>query len=102
MTHLVPYCTVLLQYGAELAVYFSTVGIELVKHVVPRRLDDLEGLMAPAVVEQRLAPGTGVVRACVCGGGGLWGRPCGGEGGGGASRLWGHLIGRKCPIRHLL
>ncbi len=55
-------CTVLAQYGAELAVYFSTVGIELAKHVVPRRLADLQGLVAPAAVEQRLAPGEGVVR----------------------------------------
>ncbi|KAG2431267.1 hypothetical protein HYH02_013400 [Chlamydomonas schloesseri] len=49
------------KYGTELALYFSTVAVSLLKHVVPRSLEDVAGLVAPAAVEERLEPGQGRV-----------------------------------------
>ncbi|GLC34638.1 hypothetical protein PLESTB_001239700 [Pleodorina starrii] len=49
------------KYTSELALYFSTVGVALLKHVVPRSLQDVVGLVAPASVERSLKPGEGRV-----------------------------------------
>ncbi|GIL94212.1 hypothetical protein Vretimale_481 [Volvox reticuliferus] len=51
----------LLQYASGLALYFSTVGLALLKHVVPRSLQDVVGLLAPRSVERSLKPGEGRV-----------------------------------------
>ncbi|PNH12908.1 putative Rieske 2Fe-2S iron-sulfur protein yhfW [Tetrabaena socialis] len=50
-----------LKYTWELGVYFSTVGMALLKHVVPRSVEDVAGLLAPGRVERALQPGQGKV-----------------------------------------
>ncbi|KXZ45102.1 hypothetical protein GPECTOR_58g551 [Gonium pectorale] len=47
--------------ASELAVYFSTVAVSLLKHVVPRGLGDVAGMLAPGSVERQLGPGEGRV-----------------------------------------
>ncbi|EFJ52294.1 hypothetical protein VOLCADRAFT_86574 [Volvox carteri f. nagariensis] len=49
------------KYISELGLYFSTVGFALLKHVVPRSLGDVVGLVAPGAVERSIKPGAGRV-----------------------------------------
>ncbi|KAG2484472.1 hypothetical protein HYH03_016706 [Edaphochlamys debaryana] len=49
------------KYAWELTWYFSTVALALLKHVVPRSLADVEGLVAPGRVEAGVKPGEGRV-----------------------------------------
>ncbi|KAG2430485.1 hypothetical protein HXX76_010008 [Chlamydomonas incerta] len=51
----------LAKYTSELALYFATVAVSLLKHVLPRSLEDVAGLVAPGAVEERLEPGQGRV-----------------------------------------
>ncbi|PNW75862.1 hypothetical protein CHLRE_12g557350v5 [Chlamydomonas reinhardtii] len=51
----------LAKYTRELSLYFGTVAAALLKHVVPRSLEDVAGLVAPGAVEERLEPGQGRV-----------------------------------------
>ncbi|KXZ44019.1 hypothetical protein GPECTOR_75g743 [Gonium pectorale] len=50
-----------IKLASELAAYFSTVAVSLLKHVVPRGLGDVAGMLAPSSVERELGPGEGRV-----------------------------------------
>jgi len=49
------------KYVPELTTYFSTVGASILKHVIPRNLEDVKGMLLPSSVEKDMKPGEGKV-----------------------------------------